>query len=147
VLHRTRNRWLRPGLIVLALQAVIVGVWALAAPQSFYSEFPIVGGSWVNEFPPYNEHLVRDVGGLYTGFALLFLWAAVSLEATLVKAALVSWLPFAGLHLYFHVTNMAGLEAVEKLLQTGVLGLAFVIPLALLYAAGKRRNATFAALR
>jgi hypothetical protein len=52
-------------------------------PRTFYDDFPF-GRAWVEMLPPYNEHLVSDVGGFYLGFALLFAWAAVSLHRALV---------------------------------------------------------------
>lgn len=50
---------------VLGLSAVVVGAWAAAAPRSFFSSFPLPGHHWVAPLGPYNEHLTRDVGGLY----------------------------------------------------------------------------------
>jgi hypothetical protein len=50
---------------VLAASAAYVGFWALIAPHSFYRSFPIPGHHWVSTAGPYDEHLVRDVGGLY----------------------------------------------------------------------------------
>jgi hypothetical protein len=34
------------------------------APAGFFSRFPFAGHAWVALLPPYNEHLVRDVGAL-----------------------------------------------------------------------------------
>ena len=61
---------------------------------------------WVELLPPYNEHLVTDVGGLYLGFAVIFAWAARTLERTLVLAACVAWLLTATIHLVFHATHL-----------------------------------------
>ena len=41
--------------------ALVVGVWALVLPRSFYDDFPAAGRHWVSALGPYNEHLVRDV--------------------------------------------------------------------------------------
>jgi hypothetical protein len=41
----------------------IDGLWATFAPRSFYGDFPF-GRGWVEALPAYNEHLMRDVGGL-----------------------------------------------------------------------------------
>jgi len=49
----------------------LVGFWALLAPRSFYDDFPGGGRSWVSALPPYNEHLVRDVGGLPSNLAVV----------------------------------------------------------------------------
>jgi hypothetical protein len=52
----------RAGLEILAVSQGVIGIWALLAPTSFYSSFPITGHPWVSLLPPYNEHLIRDVG-------------------------------------------------------------------------------------
>ena len=145
---RQHSPWLRPGLGLLALQAGVVGLWALVAPRSFYADFPVWGGAWVGALPPFNEHLIRDVGGLYTGFTVLFLWAAVVLDETLVRASLVSWLPFAALHLYFHVTHSGSLEFSQAVLQNALLAGVALIPIGLLSTMRrKRRAASFRPMR
>ena len=59
-----KRGWLRGGLLVLAVSALTVGLWALLVPRSFYDDFPLPGRAWVSTLGPYNEHLVRDVGAL-----------------------------------------------------------------------------------
>jgi hypothetical protein len=49
---------------VLALIGGYVGLWAAAWPRRFYDSFPGLGRHWVLALGPYNEHLIRDVGGL-----------------------------------------------------------------------------------
>jgi hypothetical protein len=61
----------RVALWILAAEAAWVAVPALLAPRAFYDSFPL-GASWVEMLPPYNEHLISDVGGFYLAFALLF---------------------------------------------------------------------------
>ena len=51
-------------LVVIAGGTGVVGLWATASPESFYDDFPGMGRVWVAVDGPYNEHLVRDVGGL-----------------------------------------------------------------------------------
>jgi len=63
--------WIRVCLAFLALTTLITGAWALFAPLSFFTTFPAPGHPWVALLPPYNEHLVRDVGEFNLGFALL----------------------------------------------------------------------------
>lgn len=50
-------------LFYLGLTSLIVGLWAQFFPQEFYDHFPGLG-VWVAGDGPYNEHLIRDVGGL-----------------------------------------------------------------------------------
>jgi hypothetical protein len=139
-----RNRWLRPGLALLCVQAAFVAGWALLSPRSFFSDFPGIAGSWVKALPPYSEHLVRDVGGLYLGFAILFALAGFSLDRTLVKAVLASWLPFALLHLYFHLSHMERLGGTTQVLQTIALGAVAIIPALLLFSLRGRGASGFA---
>jgi hypothetical protein len=127
-----RHVWLRAGLGLLALAAVDVGVWALAAPRSFYDDFPGGGRSWVSAVGPYNEHLVRDAGGLNLALAVLLLAAAVMLERRLVFVALAVYLINAVPHFIFHVTHMDELSAGDQVGQTVSLALGVVVPLALL---------------
>ena len=54
----------RVALGILAVIGLFVGVWATAAPHSFFSSFPGGGHMWAASDGPYNEHLVRDVGDL-----------------------------------------------------------------------------------
>ncbi len=134
--------------MLLAIQAGVIGVWALVAPRSFYEDFPGAAGAWVAALPPFNEHLIRDVGGLYVGFTVLFVTATVVMDDTLVKATLLSWLPFAALHLYFHVTHSGALDFSEAALQNALLAAVVLIPLGLLLGMRrKRRAASFRPLR
>jgi hypothetical protein len=142
VRRRKGHSWLRPGLLLLFAQAAFVGGWALVNPRSFYRDFPIAGSSWVDAFPPYNEHLIRDVGGLFAGFALLFFIAAVALDTGVIRAALVAWLPFASLHFLFHATHLGGVSTTEKVVQLVALGAVVLIPLLLLWGL-RRRPMTF----
>jgi hypothetical protein len=123
----------------MVAQALLVGAWALFAPRSFFRDFPALGGTWVNALPPYNEHLVRDIGGLNLGFGLLFFAAASTLDVTLIRTSLGAWLLYAIPHFVFHITNMDRLSAAEKLFQTLALGALIVIPVGLLMATRRRR--------
>jgi hypothetical protein len=95
----------RVALLLLLIPASTIGLTAAILPHTFYDDFPFLT-HWVDLLPPYNEHLVTDVGGLYLGFAVLFGWAASSLDRTLVRAVCVAWLLTAGLHLLFHATHL-----------------------------------------
>jgi hypothetical protein len=123
----------------MVAQAALVGVWALLAPRSFFRDFPAIGGAWVNALPPYNEHLVRDIGGLNLGFALLFFASASTLDVTLIRTSLGAWLLYALPHFLFHITNMERLSGSEKVFQTLALGALIVVPVGLLMATRRRR--------
>jgi hypothetical protein len=53
----------RTALVVLALSAAFTGLPAALAPRTFFDDFPFLS-AWVELLPPYNEHLVTDVGAL-----------------------------------------------------------------------------------
>ena len=127
-----RQLGLRIGLIVLTVSSGVTGAWALLAPRSFYDDFPGGGRSWVSALPPYNEHLVRDVGGLYLALTLVLLAAAVVMERRLVIVALVAALANAVPHLIFHVAHVDELSTGDQIAQTASLVLLLVVPLALL---------------
>ena len=66
----------QPAAVVLALTAVFAGVWATAAPRSFFTSFPLPGHHRVAALPPFNEHLTRDVGGLCLALFVVSAWSA-----------------------------------------------------------------------
>jgi hypothetical protein len=80
-------RLLRAGLVFLVVTQVLVGGWQLVAPHSFYADGPVPGHHWVDLLPPYNEHLMRDVGALNLALGVVLAVAAVGLERRLVVAA------------------------------------------------------------
>jgi hypothetical protein len=41
----TARAWLRTGLILLGVYHLVLGVWALFLPRSFYDTFPAAGHS------------------------------------------------------------------------------------------------------
>ena len=134
-----RDLWLRAGLGLQAVATMVLGVWALLAPRSFYGDFPGGGRSWVSAVGPYNEHLIRDVGGLNLALALLLVVAAVLLERRLVIVALAAYLVNAVPHFIFHVTHMDELSTGDQVGQTVSLALAVLLPLALLPLAARAR--------
>jgi hypothetical protein len=119
----------RAALVLLCVAALAVGVPAALAPSTFYSDFPFFA-HWVNLIPPYNQHLVTDVGGLYLGFAVLFAWAARTMQPTLVRAASVAWLVPALLHLGFHATHLHGFSTADAIAELA--SLTYLAGLALL---------------
>ena len=133
-----RALWLRSGLILLATAVTVAGVWALVAPQSFYDDFPGGGRSWVLAFPPYNEHLVQDVGALNLALAILLGFAAIVLERRLIQAVSVAALVYAVPHFAFHLAHLEELSTGDQVAQTVTLALAVVMPLALFVLVSRR---------
>ncbi|WP_086558563.1 hypothetical protein [Streptomyces africanus] len=103
----------RAALALLCLGQGAPGAWALFAPRSFHDAFPLPVFAWVTKFPPYNEHLVRDVGALSLGLTTVLLWAAVRPERSLVRAAAFGSLAFTVPHLVFHLAHLARFQTVD----------------------------------
>ncbi|HWO16026.1 MAG TPA: hypothetical protein VNM89_04875 [Solirubrobacterales bacterium] len=128
----------RGALAVLTLAAGTIGIAATVAPRTFYDDFPFLD-HWVDLLPPYNEHLVTDVGGLYLGFAILFAWSAWKLQRDLVRAACVAWLVVAALHLIFHATHLEGFSTADAIGELIALAFLLAPPVAALWAMGQRQ--------
>jgi len=127
-------RW---ALAVLVLATGSIGIVATVAPRTFYDDFPFLD-HWVDLLPPYNEHLVTDVGGLYLGFAILFAWAAWRLQRDLVRAVCVAWLVVAALHLLFHATHLEGFGTAAAIGELTSLAFLFAPPVVALWAVHPR---------
>lgn len=119
----------------LFLATVTIGLTAALFPHTFYDDFPFVA-HWVELLPPYNEHLVTDVGGLYLGFAVLFAWAAWTLDRVLVRAVSVAWLLAGGIHLIFHAGHLAGFGTADAIAELATLAVLLVPPPIAVWAAG-----------
>ena len=131
-LRLSRLGWLRVGLLFLAASGLGAGLWPLPFPRAFYEDFPLPGRDWVSTLGPYNEHLIRDYGGLNLAFGVLFLFAALFPERRLVQASLVAWLFYAVPHFVFHATQMHHFSLGDNLAQLISLGFLIVLPLVLL---------------
>lgn len=125
----------RVALAILFLSAASIGLVATFAPHAFYDDFPFLR-HWVDLLPPYNEHLVTDVGGLYLGFAVLFAWAARTLQPTLVRAACTAFLLTAVLHLGFHVTHLDNFDTGDAIAQVASLAFLLIPPPVAIWGAG-----------
>ncbi len=84
---RTTSTVARVLLGVLAVSEALIGGWALFAPASFYRSFPAAGHGWVALLPPYNEHLIRDVGSLSLALTVVLAAAAVTGQRLLSAVA------------------------------------------------------------
>lgn len=132
-------RLARGALILLFLPALAIGASAALAPRMFYDDFPFFA-HWVDLLPPYNQHLVSDVGGLYLGFALLFGWAAVTLERTLVRAISCAWLLAAVIHLGFHATHLHRFHTADAVAELTSLAFLTILPLIAFWSVGSPRR-------
>lgn len=131
----------RVALWFLAAEAAAVAVPALLAPRYFYDSFPL-GASWVDLLPPFNQHLISDVGGFHLAFALLFAWAAVTLRRPLIVPLCFAWGIAALVHFVYHVTHLDGFDADDAIAQTVSLALVVALPLIAAAAAPHERPHT-----
>jgi hypothetical protein len=103
---RVSGRSKRGIAVVLAVSAADVGFWAEFAPRSFYCSFPLTGHPWVSALGPYNEHMTRDVGGLYLGLLVISAWAALRPRTESFSMAGAGWLAFSVPHFIYHVFHL-----------------------------------------
>jgi hypothetical protein len=101
----------------LAICQALVGVWALLAPTGFYRHFPGAGHPWVSLLPPYNEHLVRDVGAMSLSLTVLLTAAAVVPTRSLIRIATIAYAAYAIPHTAFHGLHLQGFPAPDAVAQ------------------------------
>lgn len=113
---------------VLATVQLVVGTWALVAPLVFYESFPLPAHTWVGLLPPYNEHLVRDVGALNLALAVVLVGAALRADRATARLAATTGLAAAVPHTAYHALHLAHFPPLDAALQTA----GMVVHLALL---------------
>lgn len=123
----------RGALLLLCGYCLLIGFTALAAPHTFYADFPFLA-HWVDKLPPYNGHLITDVGGLYVGFAVVVGLAAWRLERGLVIAACAGFLTVSVPHLLYHATHLSGFGTAEGAAELAALASLLVPPVVALWA-------------
>lgn len=123
------HRW---SLALLALSALYLACWAVCDPHSFYVSFPGFRHGWVSSDGPYNEHLIRDVGGLYLALGVLSAGAWIRPEPSLVRLTGLAWAPFSVLHLAYHAAHADGLSAADRVADVVALGATLLLASALL---------------
>jgi hypothetical protein len=114
--------------VALAAISILTGVYAIAAPHSFYRH--VIG---VHLLGPYNEHLMSDVGGFYLGFGVIFAWAARTLARDLVRASCAGFLLTSSAHFIYHALNLQAFTFEQGTLQTIALAASVALPLITLY--------------
>jgi hypothetical protein len=137
----TARTWLRAGLVCLAVALGLAGAVQLPLPRAFYNDLPWPGRPLVAMPPPYNEHLMRDVGALTLAYTLVLGIAAVSMERRMVRTALAANLVFAVPHFAFHVAHPAHFTTADAVAQTATLALGVPIPVVLLGVSGRLATA------
>jgi hypothetical protein len=132
---RLSNPWIRGGLVLLATLQAVVSIWQYAFPRSFFDDFPTVELD-----PPYNEHLVSDVGGLGLALTAMLVIAAVAMTRPVVLTALTGYLIYAATHFAFHVSHFEHFSLRDAVSVGTGLGIEVVLTVVLLFAAFVRRE-------
>jgi hypothetical protein len=123
--------WLSLWLLIVG--AAGVGVWAEFFPQAFYESFPGFGHSWVSVDGPFNEHLVRDVGGGYLTLAAVTLVAAFTKTKVGIQAAALGWLVAQIPHFIYHLHHLNVFSSmIDKVGNVVTLALFVLVPAYLL---------------
>lgn len=119
---------------ILGLSALALGIPASFVPETFYTDYPFFT-ALVSLLPPYNEHLITDIGGLYLAFGIMFIWAMIKPSRQLIVPLCASWIVAQTLHFAFHVSHLTGFTTTEAFIQQiglGIYILVAIIPIALL---------------
>jgi hypothetical protein len=123
---------------ILAASAALVGGWAEFAPRSFYDSFPGFGHHWVSAAGPYDEHLVRDVGGLYLALFVITTWVVFRTTPDTLRMVGWGWLVFNLGHLVFHLDHLDGFSTADKVGNGVSLGAVLLLAIVLVLPTGRR---------
>jgi len=102
---------------LLTVSQLVIGGWALLAPKHFFTTFPAAGHAWVALLPPYNEHLVRDVGALSLALAVVLAGATVTADRRLIRVAAVAFAVYTVPHTLFHGDHLHGFTLSDAVAQ------------------------------
>lgn len=122
----------RVGMAALALVNLWWGVWAQFAPRPFFDTFPGFGHHWTAAYPPYNEHLVTDLGSTFLTLGFLLAVGAVLDDRRVRRVVLAGVTVFNLLHLAFHTGHPGELVGFDLGASLTTLALGVVGPLALI---------------
>jgi hypothetical protein len=129
-------RAVRSGLVLLAAVEVVLGLWTLLFPASFYADVPTIDLT-----PPFSEHPFRDFGGATLGLVVVLIAAAISMERRRVVVAMLAYLAFSVPHLVFHLGHLNGVSGPAATVLPALLVGSVVLPLAMLVGALRPRPA------
>jgi hypothetical protein len=108
------------------------GIWARVWPAQFFADFPGLGRHWTAAYPPYNDHLVTDLGSSFLTLSFLLLAAAVVDNRAVRTLALLGTGVFGALHLSFHVAEQGEMPGGDYATSIVALALGVLIPVGLL---------------
>jgi hypothetical protein len=123
------------GLWVMGIFGLYTGLQQQFLPRVFYDQFPGFGMAWVSPDGPFNEHLMRDLGGANLALTFLVFLAIARPTAYLVRGVAIATLIAQVPHFVYHALHLDLLpNTLERVLQTASLGLVLLIPLLILVA-------------
>ncbi|MBI4932640.1 MAG: hypothetical protein HY828_02105 [Actinobacteria bacterium] len=97
----------------IAVAMLPAGLQATFAPRSFFDDFPL-GRGWISAGgEAFNEHLVRDVGGLFLALIVATAWTVWTRGPT--TAVALAWLVQGVLHLAHHARHLHDLGTADTI--------------------------------
>jgi hypothetical protein len=84
----------------------------------FLQQLPDSWARMVSLFPPYNEHLIRDVGELLLAMTVLLAAAVVTGQRLLSAVAVGTFAVYTVPHAIFHAVHLEGFSPVDAVAQT-----------------------------
>jgi hypothetical protein len=105
----------RLAVAALAVAAAVLGVWAAAFPLSFHNDFPLPGRHWVSALGPYNEHVTRDVGGLFLALLVLSVWALRRPTPAALRVTGGAWTVFTAEHFLWHAFHLGVFPPADRI--------------------------------
>jgi hypothetical protein len=121
----------RLGFAGLGLVNLGWGAWAVVAPAPFFATFPGFGLHWTASYPPYNQHLIVDLGATMLTLALLFAGAAIADRAAVSWLAGLATALFGTLHFGYHALHAGHMGPTDRALSLLSLVAGAVVPPAL----------------
>ncbi|MFD8500044.1 hypothetical protein [Amycolatopsis sp. NPDC059657] len=125
-------------LVLFGLLELVPGVWASLTPTGFYQDFPGFRRGWVAMDGPFNEHLLRDFGGLNLAMAAVLIGAAVTGTTLAARVAAIATLLYGAPHFFYHLGHIEHFEQIDKVLIVATTALGLVVPLVLLALPSKK---------
>jgi hypothetical protein len=122
----------RIGMALLAVVNAWWGVWARFAPRHFFDTFPGFGHRWTAAYPPYNEHLVTDLGSTFLTLGFLLGVGAALNQRTVRWVVLAGVLLFNVLHLGFHALQRGTMGGSDFGASLATLVIGVMVPVVLL---------------
>ena len=123
----------RAGMAALGVIHAWWGIWARFFPRHFYDTFPGFGRRWTAAYPPFNEHLVTDLGATFLTLAFLLLAGAASRSRSVRTVALVAVGLFGALHLSFHAGHAGTMTGTDLGASLFFLFMGVLAPAALVF--------------